>query len=57
MLKNFSMPMSAPKPLSVTKMRKEKKLHLKIFFFAQFHLIMITLHNGVGTQINISNTM
>ena len=42
MLKNFSMPMSAPKPLSVTKMRKRKKLH-KDFFFAQFHLIMITL--------------
>ena len=46
MLKNFSMPMSAPKPLSVTKMRKEKKLHIKIFF-AQFHLIMITLRELV----------
>ena len=55
MLKNFSMPMSAPKPLSVTKMRKGKKLHIKIFFCT------ISSNNdhitGVGTQINISNTM
>ena len=47
--------MSAPKPLSVTKMREGKKLHIKIFFYT------ISSNNdhitGVGTQINISNTM
>ena len=55
MLKNFSMPMSAPKPLSVTKMRKGKN-YTKRFFFCTIssnndHIV------GVGTQINISNTV